>query len=309
MAWCRRYDCQLLYLVDLGTARANSATSLVVAMSKLTSTVLTGRAHGDRDGRCDWEDDVAVGPYRKRAGTQPRTAPGASQDYPVEDGSAGRDQLAGQRELERGDRVDPLNSRVPTSWRSMRLANVRRAVLMASAVVVALLLLIGISGYFVFTKASADPVQHADAIIVLGGEHDGREDYGIKLARDGWAPTVVLSNPYFDDDAVMKRVCAESTAGIEVLCQRPSSLTTRGEAEMMNRLAAERSWKRIIVVTWKYHIPRARMVFQQCFSPDPHNVVMEAVPRDYDFSLGHWEFVYAYQYFALAKAFLQGDCG
>jgi hypothetical protein len=36
---------------------------------------------------------------------------------------------------------------------------------------------------------------------------------------------------------------------------------------------------------------------------------MEAVPRQYDFSAPHWEFVYAYQYFALAKAFIQGDCG
>lgn len=208
----------------------------------------------------------------------------------------------------RGTRVETLNSRAPTSWRSKRLANVRQAILVAVAVVVALMLLIGISGYFVFTNASADPLQRADAVVVLGGEHDGREEYGISLARYGWAPTVVLSNPYGASDPVMQRVCTEATGGIEVLCERPLSLTTRGEAEMMHRLATERSWRKIIVVSWKYHIPRARLVFRQCFSPDPSNVVMEAVPRKYDFSAAHWEFVYAYQYFALAKAFAQGDC-
>jgi uncharacterized SAM-binding protein YcdF (DUF218 family) len=190
----------------------------------------------------------------------------------------------------------------------MRLANVRRAILVTLAVVVALLLLIGISGYFLFTNASADGLQRADAIVVLGGEHDGREDYGISLARDGWAPTVVLSNPYPADDSVMKRVCASPGGGIEVLCERPDPVTTRGEAEVMQRLAAERSWHKIIVVTWRYHMPRARWIFQQCFSRDPNAVVMVDVPRRYDFSVPHWEFVYAYQDIGFAKAFIQGDC-
>ncbi|MDT5298947.1 MAG: hypothetical protein QOG79_2189 [Mycobacterium sp.] len=250
-----------------------------------------------------------MGPHRKRAGAQPRTAFRASPRSSIDDEADGYDETAGQRELVPSDRVDSLNTCAPTTWRSMRLANVRPAILVAGAVVVALLLLIGISGYFVFTNASADPLQRADAVVVLGGEHDGREDYGISLARYGWAPTVVLSNPYPASDPVMQRVCTEATGGIEVLCERPSSLTTRGEAEMMHRLATERSWRRIIVVTWKHHIPRARLVFRQCFSPDPSNVVMEAVPRQYEFSAPHWEFVYAYQYFALAKAFVQGDCG
>jgi uncharacterized SAM-binding protein YcdF (DUF218 family) len=176
------------------------------------------------------------------------------------------------------------------------------------AVVVALLLVIGISGYFMFTNASPDGLQRADAIVVLGGEHDGREDYGIGLARDGWASTVVLSNPYPADDTIMKRVCTPPGGGIEVLCERPDPVTTRGEAEFMHRLAAERSWHKIIVVTWRYHMPRAKWIFSQCFSREPNAVVMQAVPRRYDFSVPHWEFVYAYQDFAFAKAFVQGEC-
>jgi hypothetical protein len=207
-----------------------------------------------------------------------------------------------------GIRVQISNPRTPTTWRSMRLANVRRAILIVGAVVVALLLLMGISGYFMYTNASADGLQRANAIVVLGGEHDGREDYAIDLARDGWAPTVVLSNPYPADDPVMQRVCTGQAGAIEVLCKRPDPVTTRGEAEMIHRLAAERSWRKIVVVTWRYHMPRARSIFGQCFSRDPNAVVMQAVPRQYDFSVGHWEFVYAYQDFAWVKAFIQGDC-
>jgi hypothetical protein len=232
----------------------------------------------------------------------------ASPRSSINDEARGHDKLAGQRELVRRDTVEFSNPGAPTSWRSMRLANVRRAILVLGAVLVALLLLMGISGYFVFTNASADALQRADAIVVLGGEHDGREDYAIGLARDGWAPTVVLSNPYPAGDPVMQRVCTPPGGGVEVLCERPVSVTTRGESEMMHRLAGERSWHKIIVVTWRYHMPRARLIFRQCFSRDPNAVVMQAVPRQYDFSVGHWEFVYAYQDFAFAKALVQGDC-
>jgi uncharacterized SAM-binding protein YcdF (DUF218 family) len=190
----------------------------------------------------------------------------------------------------------------------MATVDLRRALLVVVSVLLGLALLIGISGFTVFTNARVDPLQSADAVVVLGGEHDGREDYGVSLARDGWAPAVVISNPYPADDAVMRRVCAQSGGGIEVICLKPFPLTTRGEADMVRRLAAQRSWDRVIVVSWRYHLPRARLVFRQCFSEDPQAVVMRAVPRPYEFSIARWEFIYVYQYAGLLKAALQGDC-
>jgi uncharacterized SAM-binding protein YcdF (DUF218 family) len=182
------------------------------------------------------------------------------------------------------------------------------AVLEAIVLVVAIILIdMGISGHFVLTNAKVDALQHADAIIVLGGEHDGREDYAVQLAREGWAPTVVMSNPYGDQDRVMRRVCRD-TDGIEVICFRPDPLTTRGEAEMMRRLADERSWSKIIVISWRYHLPRARLIFQQCFSGQPDAAVMVAVPRRYRYSVLTWEFIFAYQWGGLAKAAIQGGC-
>ena len=179
------------------------------------------------------------------------------------------------------------------------------------AVVVVVLVDTWISGYFLFRNASNDPLERADAIVVLGGEHDGREDFSIGLAKQGWASTVVISNPYPDGDPVMERVCHDvrgDDGPVEVLCLVPSSLTTRGEATMMRTLAAERSWNKIIVVSWQYHLPRARLIFRQCFSAEPGVTVMQAVPRRYQFSPLSWEFVYAYQWAGLAKAIAQGEC-
>jgi uncharacterized SAM-binding protein YcdF (DUF218 family) len=173
-------------------------------------------------------------------------------------------------------------------------------------VVVIVLIDMGISGSIVFRHAKVDDLVRADAIIVLGGEHDGREDYGVSLARAGLAPTVVLSNPYPDDDPVMRRVC--SVEDVDVLCIRPDPLTTRGEAAFVRRLADERRWQRVIVISWRYHLPRARLVFEQCFSGQPGDAVFAETPRRYQYSWLEWEAVYAYQWGGLAKAVAQGKC-
>ena len=178
-------------------------------------------------------------------------------------------------------------------------------------VVVILLVNMWISGYFVFQRVENDPLRRADAIVVLGGEHDGREDYALDLAKQGWASTVVISNPYEGPDGVMERVCRD-TAGesgpVEVLCPVPDPLTTRGEAIMVKQLAAERSWNTVIIVSWRYHLPRARFIFEQCYSDAPGALIMQAVPKRYQYSPLTWEFLYAYQWGGLAKAVIQGEC-
>lgn len=170
---------------------------------------------------------------------------------------------------------------------------------------VVLVSVVGIGGYLGFTKARVDPVVKADAIIVLGGEHDGREAYGVALAEQGVADTVVLSDPYSAADPIMKKYCGVETAKYTVLCEAPEPGTTRGEAIFTQELAQERGWKHVVVVSWRYHLPRARYIFDQCFDGD---VTMEAVPRTYNFSLVYWEYTYLYQLGGFAKAAIQGDC-
>ncbi len=157
----------------------------------------------------------------------------------------------------------------------------------------------GVAGYFLFTRPHVDPLTKADAIVVLGGDIDGRVDYGLDLARQGYANTVVLSNSYEPDDGWFKQKCATGTATITIICFTPDPWTTRGEAMFTAKLAKERGWHHLIVVSWNYHMMRARYIFGQCFDGQ---LTMHPVPRPYNYSALTWAYVYAYQYGAFVKA-------
>ena len=162
-----------------------------------------------------------------------------------------------------------------------------------------------ISGHFLFADAGVDPLEKADAIIVLGGEHDGREDYGLKLAREGWASTVVMSNPYGADDPVMRRVCHD-TADIEVVCRRP---------EPLRRGARQSS-----PGNWPTHAPGPRsslsaalppasspLIFRQCFSTTRARSWPQFLGAT-NIHYSNGKSSYAYQFGGFAKAFALGEC-
>jgi uncharacterized SAM-binding protein YcdF (DUF218 family) len=158
-------------------------------------------------------------------------------------------------------------------------------------------------GHRLFGDDHQDPLLRADAIVVLGGEHDGREDYGLHLAKLGYADVVVISDPYGPGDSVMARVCNSTSASFRVICEHPDPSTTRGEALLVQRLAHEYSWRSVIVVSWKFHLVRARYIFGQCFDGA---VTMRAVPRTYARPVWRWAYTYAYQFGGLGKAWVVG---
>jgi len=184
----------------------------------------------------------------------------------------------------------------------------RRAAKLVVSAMSALVLFIAImggAGFFVYTKSRVDKVKPVDAIVVLGGGHDGREQYGIELARQGVSRSVVLSNPYSRRDTRMAKFCATKDPRFTVTCIPPVPATTRGEALFTRELADQHDWNSILVVSWRYHLPRARYIFSRCFDGD---IVMRPVPREYNFSLAEWEYTYLYQTVGFAKALLQGQC-
>lgn len=181
-----------------------------------------------------------------------------------------------------------------------------RALVILTAVGVCVAGILAVTGYLLFTRPHGDPLSKADAIVVLGGENDGRLEYGLSLARQGYANTVVLSNSYSDKPADLpdfQRACASGSPTVTVLCFVPDPFTTRGEAMYVARLAKQHNWRHVIVVSWNYHTVRARYVFHQCFTGD---VTVHPVPRSYDFTPWRWALEYAYQYGALMKAFAVG---
>ena len=182
----------------------------------------------------------------------------------------------------------------------------RRAALVAVAVILPALLVFYTAGYFLFTRPHGDPLSKADAIVVLGGDKDGRVDYGLDLARQGYADTVVISDSYDAGDPMITRACASGTAAITVICFRPDPFTTRGEAMFVQRAATQHHWKHVIVVSWNFHMVRARYIFGQCFDGA---VTMRPVPRPYNYDLARWTFTYAYQFSGMVKAAVLGCDG
>jgi len=160
-------------------------------------------------------------------------------------------------------------------------------------------------GFLLFNRPHADPLSKADAIVVLGGDWDGRVEFGLDLARRGYADTVLLSDGYPMQRRVeLKRICADGVAGVRVICFQPEPYSTLGEAKFVAELAEQNHWTHLIVVSWNYHMVRARYIFGQCFDGE---VTMRPVPRSYDrIGVSEWLWIYSYQYAALAKAAILG---
>jgi uncharacterized SAM-binding protein YcdF (DUF218 family) len=99
----------------------------------------------------------------------------------------------------------------------------------------------------------------ADAIVSLDGDRPRRLRKSVELAARGVAPTLVVVRA----EAVSPELLKARDLPFEVLSVVPDPPTTRGEARAVARLAEERGWRRVLVVTSTYHVPRARLIFRR----------------------------------------------
>lgn len=151
------------------------------------------------------------------------------------------------------------------------------------------LTLVTIAGWPVYVAPKIDTPRTADAVVVLGGAHDGREEVGLELMKQGFAPRIVFSNPYGDNDHTMRSLC-KPAVDFEVDCFVPSPSTTEGEGIEIERLAQLHNWHTVIVVTFVPHISRARFIISQSFSGE-----LLMVASRPDLPIGIWAFNYVYQ--------------
>src|SRR5262249_915134 len=59
------------------------------------------------------------------------------------------------------------------------------------------------------------------------------------------------------------RLC-EGRATFKVICFKPEPYSTQGEAEEIGRLVKQHHWKRVVVVTSRFHVTRPRMLVKRC---------------------------------------------
>jgi uncharacterized SAM-binding protein YcdF (DUF218 family) len=158
-------------------------------------------------------------------------------------------------------------------------------------------------GWLVIGNPKVDHPTRADAIVILGSpENNARIEVAEGLLDAHVANQLVISlnSP---NQRHAYQVCTHPPAGVTVACFQPHPSTTRGEAEEVRRLALQHGWTSIVVVTSTYHVSRARLTFQRCFTG---KLYMAAARR----GIGPitWAYQYVYQTFAYAKAVLQSGC-
>lgn len=153
----------------------------------------------------------------------------------------------------------------------------------------AVLLVVYLPGWWLFLGREDDPLRPADAVVVLAGSTE-RFPVAIRLIRSGVAPTLILSADTSGFDPVREAICAyPEVVPAEVACLQSVPFSTRGEARMVSRIAEERGWTRIVLVTSRFHLLRAERIFRRCTeveivargAPEPVVSLLRAIPLEW----------------------------
>ncbi len=149
---------------------------------------------------------------------------------------------------------------------------------------VAVVLVVGavslISAYSWIVDVDATPVDEvgaADAVVVFVGGRGERVEVAVELIEAGVADTLVLPNGANIRSRRTRQLCADPDLDYEVICDAPDTADTGGEARLFTRLATERGWDRLVMVTTSYHVGRAQLRLERCF--DGEIVVVAASNR------------------------------
>lgn len=108
-----------------------------------------------------------------------------------------------------------------------------------------------------------DAVTRADAVVVLAGEKR-RLPVAVELVERGVAPVLVISDGLDPRWTQANRLCRFGGT-MKVVCARPDPYSTRGEAQLVARLAREHGWDSLVVVSSRFHLLRARILLERCF--------------------------------------------
>ena len=130
-----------------------------------------------------------------------------------------------------------------------------------------------LGAYLLFVRHDGDVPVRADAVVVLAGA-DERLPVGLDLVRRGYAPILLVSRNH-DPSPLEQHVCTGAAAVIAV-CESADPYSTRGEAELIARVAEERGWRTVDVVTSRFHVLRAKRMIERCWQG---RVVVVAAPN------------------------------
>ena len=137
----------------------------------------------------------------------------------------------------------------------------------------------------------ADPLQKADAIVVLGGTMYERPMEAVELYKEGWAPRIYLVRQIADwGEALLVERNFQYTREVDLQIEVMGRLgvprevigilaqanSTAEEADHVLALVTREQFSRVIVVTSKQHTRRARLVMNRKVNPAGVAVIVRA---------------------------------
>jgi uncharacterized SAM-binding protein YcdF (DUF218 family) len=141
-----------------------------------------------------------------------------------------------------------------------------------------------------------DPLQKSDAIFVLAGTRAERAIEAIDLYKEGYAPLVILSPGLVEpaevllrnrgvrfprqDDLQRDALVQSGIPAEAVLATGGFVDNTAQEANLLRAIVQTRGWRRVIIVTSKYHTRRAAFAFRRGLEGTGTEVVMRASRYD-----------------------------
>jgi hypothetical protein len=184
----------------------------------------------------------------------------------------------------------------------MRFLKSTRARVVA-AVVVVLVVVFCVMTAVLFVYPDLNPPERSDAIVVLGGHGAPAFAKGVELAKQGYAPQLVLSLRNWQRCGPYQSYLAVHLPKMHVHCFKSNPQTTQGEARAIESFARHLHWTRIIVVVPTTQASRARLRIGRCYPGQVLEVAFS--PR----GVGQWLMQFAYEWGAMVKAVvLQPGC-
>lgn len=120
-----------------------------------------------------------------------------------------------------------------------------------------------------FILSPQNSLEKVDALVAIsGGDTEARAAEAIRLYQEGWASTIVFSGAAFDSSSpsnaqAMQRQALAAGVPASAIVLEESAVNTQQNADGVARLARERSYTKIILVTSPYHQRRAYLSFRQ----------------------------------------------
>jgi len=187
------------------------------------------------------------------------------------------------------------NSAAPAHTGKRHFTGVLLFAIISGLAVVALIILLGVGRWLVVE----DPLEKAQAIVVLSGRMPMRAQEAARLYNAGWAPQVWLTRSvepaaslqemhiaYIGEDFFNSRVLMhEGVPSNAILILEPAINNTIDELRVITAELERSKAKTVIIVTTKAHTRRVHTLWRELSTG--RRVIVRAAPND-PFAPDHW---------------------